>query len=136
MPSLFAAEVLDATAACDEVMAEAVHVLTPMATTSNTGPAGPDPSRQSVVFMATFRDPEAKPLIPDGYDPRTFQRPGTQSSHPRVQVTPAQMAMLPLPLVIKNGDLLTRAADGKIWQVSSSSVSTSGILRAPVNLVG
>lgn len=131
----FAAEVLEATAACDDVMAE-LFTLTVMTRVSNTGSASPDSTKMPIPFYATFRDPDAKSILPNGYDIRSDLRPGVQSSHPRVQISPAQIALLPTPFVIKKDDLLTRDVDGKVWGVNSVSVSTGGIVRAFVNLVG
>lgn len=138
--AFFAAEVLEATAAIDEIMAEP-FVLTPMkAAADRNAPAVLDGSRAEATFNAIFFDPEAKPMMPNAYDVREWRRPGVESGHPRVSVSPAEIAAQTCangaPFAILPSDLMTRCSDGKIWKAATPFQAKSGKLVIPVNLVG
>ncbi len=102
-----------------------------------------DPSRASVSFQATYFDPEEKSYHrAELRETRSF-RPGIETSSPRIEITPAALAALPLiggpnarianaNLFIQDGDILTRQ-DGAVFRAVAPYVSAVGIVCVKLN---
>ncbi len=140
MPSAFFAQLaLDATAAVDEVTAEA-WLLKPQARPDPTGPIVPDTTRPEVLVFGTYADPEAKPVEPNSYDRRQARRPGLESGTPRLIVSSAALAtaaaLAGAPVAIVEGDQLVRQADSITWGVATAFDMAGGSLKLGINLVG
>jgi hypothetical protein len=132
----FAALAVSASAAIDAVMAEP-FAFTPMAYGADkTAPPAADPSRAAATVNATFLDPEAKPLMPNSYDPREARRPGLESGTPRLWISPGEIANQAAGFAVQPGDVFLRQADGVSWRVSSVKPTAGGAIRCAVNMLG
>lgn len=139
--ALFAADVLDATTAIDEVMAEQFMLTPMMRSADKNAPDTTDSSRASVTLNAIFFDPEAKPMMPNSYDVREYRRPGVESAHPKISVSPSEIANQTaadngVPFTVQVPDIMTRLLDSSVWRVSSIFTAKSGKLVLSVNLIG
>lgn len=130
MPSLFAGEMADFAAAIGEGLGSA-FTWTPMkeAPDVNAAPVA-DPNRAGGTVQAVFLDKEAKPLTPNGFDPRADQRPGTLTGTPHIDVLPD--AVTGMPVDIRRLDLLVSDV-GNSWRVASVFPMKSGIRTCYVN---
>ena len=98
-----------------------------------TRAALPDPDRASRVLPGIYFEKDARALIPNGYDPRTDQRPGTKSDHPRIEF-PATLAVD--GFVARHGDRFERASNGRAYHVSAVHVKKTGVVVCEVNSLG
>lgn len=96
-------------------------------------PVVADTSRPQVTFLARLHTPRAKALIPDAYDPRTDQRPGTSSNHPLLRIQPDQVALY--GLVVAQDDIVLDVEANQRWRVSSARSTSTGTLECIVELV-
>jgi hypothetical protein len=105
----------------------------PMAAAADVNaPAGPDASRPVRVVAAIYKEPTAVPFIPNGFDPRSTQRPGVASGHPEVEIDPRVNAGVD----VKCPDLLIEdEGRGKVWRVMKARNDEMGRIFAVVNLV-
>ena len=132
--SIFAEAAARGLAAAHAVMAEA-WALEPHAPMSDSS-ADPnasrliDTTRPALVFAGIFFDPSAKPLIPNAFDPRNSQRPGTAGGTPRVEVAPDVVAVAG---GIIAGDVLVRQSNGSRWRVNATFTTPSKLLVLHVN---
>ena len=138
MPSLaFAALAVQAAAAADAVMAEA-WVLVPLMEAPDKDDARlPDPSRAGVAFLATFRDPEAKPDA-NSYDRRQQRRPGLVAGKAGALISPAAIAgaaAAGAPLLILQGDELRRVSGGR-YRIAAALPMPGGTLALGLDLLG
>lgn len=141
MPGLaFAAEAIDATAAADEVMGELFDLSPMIEALDKTAPAIPDPSRQTTTFTGIFLDHEAKPIMPNAYDTRAYQRPGVESGRPLIKVSPAEIAnqtlALGAPFVIQPKDILFRRETCVTYRVGPVFPMAGGTMQVKVNVAG
>lgn len=128
--SIFSEAAARGIAAVHAVMAEDFK-LTPMRVAADD-PDGfeVDATRPFAVVPAILFDPTAKPLIPNGFDPRTDQRPGTAGSEPRLEIAPtAAMAVSGF----RRGDILTKVEGGSRWRVVSAQSTPRGLVVLKVN---
>jgi hypothetical protein len=133
MTSLFAAEMQDFSAAIDEALG-ATFIWAPMMESADVNAATvPDTGRSGGPIQGVFTDKEAKPLIPNNFDPRTDERPGTMSGVPHIDILPDQTTGIPID--IRRGDTLTSDV-GQVWVVSSAFPVKSGMVICAVNAVG
>lgn len=140
MPSAFFAQLaLDATAAVDEITAEA-WLLQPRAKPDPSAPVVIDTTRPEVIVLGTYADPEATPEMPNAYDRHQVRRPGVESGRPRLIVSPAALAAAAVlagaPVTIVQNDQLVRQADGVTWRVATAFGMAGGSLKLGLNLVG
>jgi len=108
-------------------------VLTPMRKPDDVNAAEEfDPDRPVQEVVAIYREPTAPPFIPNGFDPRSAQRPGVASGHPEIEMDPRLNAGAEL----KSPDLLREKSTGKTWRVMKTRNDEMGRIFAAVNLVG
>ncbi len=135
--SVFAAAIVAATAAVDAYMGEAFAVQPMTDAADKTLPPVVDPSRPILAAVAAvYLDPEAKPTMPNSYDPRQVRRPGVESGHPRILLSPSAVAALPAGFRFGRHDRLTRLSTGAVFRVSAVYPMAGGSLRLDVNLIG
>jgi len=91
-----------------------------------------DSSRPAQSLSGAYFEDEGKPLILNAYDPRTDQRPGVASSHPRVEFWPPPNNPV---FVLREGDILTRD-NGRKYVVGAPRVTKTGIVIGTVNSLG
>lgn len=96
-------------------------------------PAAADPGRPVQIIAAIYKEPIANPFIPNGFDPRSSQRPGVASGHPEIEIDPR---WAPAGIEVKNPDLLVNVDSGKVWRVMKTRDDEMGRIFAAVNLVG
>jgi hypothetical protein len=131
MPSLFASELLELFAAVSELQAQ-TYIWAPMTSAADVNaPPIADTSRTGASVMGIFYDKQAKPLIPNGFDPRTDQRPGTLSGTPRIEFLPDSTGFTP---DLRAPDLLS-SETGNTWRIISVFTTKTGIKVAAVNAV-
>jgi hypothetical protein len=92
-----------------------------------------DVSRPVQVIAAIYKEPTALPFIPNGFDPRSTQRPGVASGHPEIEIDPR---LVTGGVEVKNPDLLVNVDSGKVWRVMKTRSDEMGRIFAIVNLVG
>jgi len=119
------------------VTVAAVHgdqwTLTPMCKAADVNaPEVADSSRAMQDITAIYREPTAVPFIPNGFDPRSAQRPGVASGHPEIEIDPRVNA----GVEVKSPDLLKHQDTGKTWRVMKTRTDEMGRIFAAVNLVG
>jgi hypothetical protein len=106
--------------------------MTPAA--DKTAPAVPDVTRPPQDLIGIYFEKPANPNIVNAYDPRADQRPGSQIGSPRVEFPPAPTN--PNAFALRAGDILTRASNGRSYQVATPHVTKTGIVVAPINSLG
>jgi hypothetical protein len=110
------------------------YVLTPMQAAADVNaPEVADTSRAIATITAIPIQPEAKPTMPNSWDTRQYRRPGVESGHPQVWISPAVVAAL--GLVVKKPDQLMRQSTGETFRVTSVFPTNSGGLKCNVNLL-
>lgn len=126
MPSAFAAEVLDATAAIDAEMAETFTVI-PMATPKDTTASiAADGTRIASNFQAQYFDPLApagKPM-PDAWDTRSQHRLAVESGKPRIEISTYELART--GVLVRKPDMVVRRGTGLLYEVEASPITTQG----------
>jgi len=98
----------------------------------NAPPIG-DVARPVQIVAAIYKEPVAVPFIPNGFDPRSSQRPGVASGHPEIEIDPR---LTPNGIEVKARDLLINVDSGKVWRVMKTRSDEMGRIFAAVNLVG
>ncbi len=133
MPSLFVALARDAQKIVFAHHGEA-WLWTPMAPAADrNAPAVADPARAPATLVGIYFEKAAQPLIRNGYDPRTDQRPGVSNAHPRVEF-PGDIAAA--QQVVNAGDILTRLSNGRRYVVASTLTKKTGVQVCTVNAMG
>jgi hypothetical protein len=126
--------------AVDKAFAGAFVFAPFMPAKERAAPDVADPSRSRVTLCAVYVDPEAKPIEPNSYDVRQVRRPGVESGHPHIEISPAETARLSeelqMPFVIGEADHLQRVKDGAWFRVASLFVTANGLVRLKVNKIG
>ena len=106
--------------------------LTPYAPAVDVNaPAAPDPSRSCVTLRGIYFDPQVPGLIPNGFDPRTSQRPGTMGGKPRIEFLPDDVARAG---GLRRDDQLAHATQG-VFRISSTFTKPHGVVVAWVNIL-
>ena len=107
-------------------------LLSPYAPAADVNaPAASDPMRSCVTLRGIYFDPQALPLIPNGFDPRTSQRPGTMGGKPRVEFLPDDVAACG---GLRKDDQIANARQG-VFRISSTFTKSHGVVVAYVNLI-
>jgi hypothetical protein len=97
-------------------------------------PAIVDPDRAPALgLVGIYFEKDARPLIANGYDPRTDQRPGVMNRHPRVEFS-ADCAVA--QIVFRAGDLLTRTSNARRYRVAAVHTLRTGVQVCEVNSLG
>ena len=132
MPTPFETAAASAVAAVHARMAKD-WILSPYTPAADVNaPAVPDPSRSCVTVRGIYFDAQAAPLIPNGFDPRTSQRPGTMGGKPRIEFLPADVAAAG---GLRASDQIEPAEGGQIWRIESVYTKPYGVVVATVNLL-
>lgn len=91
-----------------------------------------DPDRPAVTIRGIFFDSLAKPLIPNAFDPRTDQRPGTNAGKPHFHIPP-ECAVAQVE--IRQGDIIERTTSGRRYRAGAPYAMKSGVVDVPANLI-
>jgi len=116
----------------NDIYGEAMVLLPRLESGDVNAPVQGDTSRSTVSFTGILFDPASKPQITHSYDMHTAQRPGLDTTEPRIDIMPDQIA---LGITVRRGDLIEQAATGQRWRVSRVVPTKGGVLRCFVNLV-
>ena len=124
MPSPFVVQARQAQQAAFDLHAES-WIWRPMTSADDrNAPMIDDSSRQGATVPGIYYEKAAVPLIRDGYDPRTDQRPGVSSAHPRVEF-PASCAEA--QQTFRTGDLLIRLDNGRSYRIGATQTKKTGV---------
>jgi hypothetical protein len=108
-------------------------LLIPMKRAADVNDAwGTDPDRPAVTIRGIFFDAHAKSLIPNAFDPRTDQRPGTNAGKPHMHIPPE---CADAQIEIRQGDLLERTSSGRRYRAGAPYAMKSGVVDVPLNLI-
>lgn len=136
----FAREVFEASRAIDEAFAQGFALTPMMAAAERAAPDVADSSRTAIELRGIYVDPEAKPIEPNSYDVRQARRPGVESGHPRIEISPYEMARLSgclgKPFLAGPPDQLTRLSDSAVFRVTRLYVTPNGTAYLYVNKAG
>lgn len=91
-----------------------------------------DASRPGGTVVGVFYDKEAKPAIPNAFDPRTDLRPGAIAGMPRIELIPSCDAPAP---AVQRLDILVSEA-GARWRVFSVFTTKTGVKICALNALG
>jgi hypothetical protein len=110
-----------------------LYTITPMREADDrNGSPVLDTSRPVLTdIVGMFYDPAAKPLVPNGFDPRTSQRPGTMSGHPKLDFPPSVAATLD----IRRHDIVLNQRSGMRHRIATTFTTKAGVRRCEVNLI-
>lgn len=96
------------------------------------GGSAADPDRAERAFVGVYRDAPEEYAPANTYDPRTVQRPGLIGGTPTIEIDPRHQDTALDPLVVREGDHVTRA-DGVTYRLGSAETDAMGRVVYPLN---
>lgn len=135
MSSAFIVAARDAQARAFDWFGELFDFIPMSEQADRTAPQIPAADRDALTgdlgLRGVYYAKPADALIRNGYDPRTDQRPGVSTMHPRIEIS-ADFAGVD----VRTGDILVRQSSRRRYRIAATSSKPTGVLVCTINFVG